>query len=333
MTAVASSRDVAASSLFNSCCEQQRRRGAILSYCCCGSRDVEAQQTAVAAAETLRRHSGRLLLRQQRRCGVTLADCCCGSRDVAASHSQTAVAAAETLRRHSGDCCCGSRDVAASHSHTAVAAAETLRRRILADCCCGSRGVEASHSQTACGVTLADRVAPAPAGYAVPASVVEYMCVSAYRAGREYRDCVSCCAWHLQLGVPASVQYIASVLTVLTASAPSMCATTASVAEFVATVSVEFVALASAVIAAPAVVVPVPDAFVVPAPAWCAAPAPATGYISQGAARVQSEECILRRAFGEEVVLSLWLLSQSLPPLYRPSTVEVQRWYPRLHLD
>ena len=58
--------------------------------------------------------------------------------------------------------------------------------------------------------------------------------------------------------------------------------------------SVEVVALASAVIAASAVVVPVPDAFVVPAPAWCAAPAPATGYISQGAARVQWEECILR---------------------------------------
>ena len=57
---------------------------------------------AVAAAETLRRHTLRLLLRQQGRCGVTLSDCCCGSRDVAASHSHTAVAAAETLRRHSG---------------------------------------------------------------------------------------------------------------------------------------------------------------------------------------------------------------------------------------
>ena len=41
--------------------------------------------TAVAAAETLRRHTLRLLLRQQGRCGV---------------HSQTAVAAAGTLRRH-----------------------------------------------------------------------------------------------------------------------------------------------------------------------------------------------------------------------------------------
>ena len=59
-------------------------------------------------------------------------------------------------------------------------------------------------------------------------------------------------------------------------------------------VSIEVMALASAVIAAPEVVVPVPDAFVVSAPAWCAAPAPATGYISQGAARVQWEECILR---------------------------------------
>ena len=48
-----------------------------------GSRDVAAShsQTAVAAAETLRRHTLRLLLRQQRRCGVTLLDCCCGSRD------------------------------------------------------------------------------------------------------------------------------------------------------------------------------------------------------------------------------------------------------------
>ena len=61
-------------------------------------------------------------------------------------------------------------------------------------------------------------------------------------------------------------------------------------------VSVEFVALASAVIAAPAVVVPVSDTFVVPAPAWCAAPASTTGYI------LQSDECILRRAFAEEVV-------------------------------
>ena len=58
--------------------------------------------TAVAAAETLRRHTLRLLLRQQGRCGVTLSDCCCSSRDVAASHSHTAVAAAEMLWRHSG---------------------------------------------------------------------------------------------------------------------------------------------------------------------------------------------------------------------------------------
>ena len=56
-------------------------------------------QIAVAAAETLRRHTRRLLLRQQRRCSVALSDCCCGSRDVAASHSHTAVAATETLRR------------------------------------------------------------------------------------------------------------------------------------------------------------------------------------------------------------------------------------------
>ena len=124
--------------------ERLRRRDAAASYL----------QTAVAAAETLRRHirtlllrqqrrrTRILLLRQQRRCGVTLADCCCGSRDVAASHSQFAVAAAETLRRHIlslllrqqrrcgvtlADRCCGSRDVAASHSQTAVAAAETLR--------------------------------------------------------------------------------------------------------------------------------------------------------------------------------------------------------------
>ena len=58
--------------------------------------------TAVAAAETLRRHTLRLLLRQQGRCGVTLSDCCCGSRDVAASHSHTVVAAATMLKRHSG---------------------------------------------------------------------------------------------------------------------------------------------------------------------------------------------------------------------------------------
>ena len=77
--------------------------------------------------------------------------------------------------------------------------------------------------------------------------------------------------------------------------------------------SVEFVALASAVIAAPAVMVPVPDAFVVPASAWCAS-------ASDGQ----------QIAFGEEVVLSLWLLSQRLPLLYRPSTVEVQRWNPNL---
>ena len=78
------------------------RCGVTLADCCCGSRDVAASHshTAVAAAETLRRHTRRLLLRQQRRCGVTFAHCCCGSRDVAASHSHTAVAAAETLRRH-----------------------------------------------------------------------------------------------------------------------------------------------------------------------------------------------------------------------------------------
>ena len=67
--------------------------------------------TIVAAAETLRRHTLRLLLRQQGRCGVTLslllrqqgrcgvtfAHCCCGSRDVEASFWQTAVASAGTL--------------------------------------------------------------------------------------------------------------------------------------------------------------------------------------------------------------------------------------------
>ena len=126
--------------------KQEGRCGVTLGDCCCGSRDVAASnsQTAVAAAETLRRPFGRLLLRQQRRCGVTLEDCCCGRRDVAASHS--------------ADCCCGSRDVAASNSQTllrqtAVAAAETLRRHTrrlllrqqgrcgvkLTDCCCGSR--------------------------------------------------------------------------------------------------------------------------------------------------------------------------------------------------
>ena len=85
-------------------CKQEGRCGVTLEDCCCGSRDVAAShsQTAVAAAETLRRHTLRLLLRQQGRCGVTLSDCCCGSRDVAASHSHTAVAAAEMLRRHSG---------------------------------------------------------------------------------------------------------------------------------------------------------------------------------------------------------------------------------------
>ena len=99
--------------------ERLRRRDAAASHF----------QTAVAAAETLRRHIRTLLLRQQRRCGVTFAHCCCGSRDVAASHSQTAVAAAETLQRRTlrlllrqqrrcgvtlAHCCCGSRDVAAS---------------------------------------------------------------------------------------------------------------------------------------------------------------------------------------------------------------------------
>ena len=77
---------------------QQGRCGVTFADCCWGSRDVAASysQTAVAAAETLRRQ---------------LADCCCGSRDVAASHSQTAVAAADM----------------ASHSLIAVAAAETLQ--------------------------------------------------------------------------------------------------------------------------------------------------------------------------------------------------------------
>ena len=69
-------------------CKQEGRCGVTHEDCCCGSRDVAASnsQTAVAAAETLRRPFGRLLLRQQGRCGVTLAVCCCGSRDVAASH-------------------------------------------------------------------------------------------------------------------------------------------------------------------------------------------------------------------------------------------------------
>ena len=97
-------------------------------------RDVAAShsQTAVAAAETLRRHIRALLLRQQRRCGVTLSDCCCGSR---------------TLRRHTlklllrqqrrcgvtfAGCCCGSSDVAASHLQTAVAAAgQRLRSTVV----------------------------------------------------------------------------------------------------------------------------------------------------------------------------------------------------------
>ena len=61
-------------------CKQEGRCGVTLEDCCCGSRDVAASnsQTAVAAAETLRRPFGILLLRQQRRCGVTLEDCCCG---------------------------------------------------------------------------------------------------------------------------------------------------------------------------------------------------------------------------------------------------------------
>ena len=76
--------------------------------------------TTVAAAETLRRHTLRLLLRQQGRCGVTLSDCCCGSRDVAASHSHTAVA----------NCCCVSRDVASSgYIASALAAIAAPRLR------------------------------------------------------------------------------------------------------------------------------------------------------------------------------------------------------------
>ena len=50
------------------------RCGVTFADCCCGSIDVAASHshTAVAAAETLRRHIRTLLLRQQRRCGVTL---------------------------------------------------------------------------------------------------------------------------------------------------------------------------------------------------------------------------------------------------------------------
>ena len=83
------------------CCCGNRGVEATFADCRCGSRAVAASlsHTAVAAAETLRRHTLRLLLRQLRRCGVTLADCCCGSGDVTASHSHTAVAAAGTLRR------------------------------------------------------------------------------------------------------------------------------------------------------------------------------------------------------------------------------------------
>ena len=75
---------------------QQRRCGVTFSDCCCGSRDVAAShshicccgsidvaashsQSAVAAAETLRRPTRRLLLRQQRPCSVTLCDHCSGS--------------------------------------------------------------------------------------------------------------------------------------------------------------------------------------------------------------------------------------------------------------
>ena len=140
-----------------------RRCGVTPSNCCCGSRDVAAShsQTAIAAAETLRRHTRRLLLRQQRRCGVTFAHCCCGSRDVAASHSQTAVAAAETLRRRAQRSLSGSKNVAASHSQVAIVAAVALKRHVrglrmrqqrccgvtLGDLCSGSRDVAASHSQ------------------------------------------------------------------------------------------------------------------------------------------------------------------------------------------
>ena len=55
--------------LADCCCGSRDVAASLLAYCCCGSREVAAShlQSAVAAAETLRRHTRRLLLRQQRR--------------------------------------------------------------------------------------------------------------------------------------------------------------------------------------------------------------------------------------------------------------------------
>ena len=72
---------------FDSCAKRSLHLVEIFSaVAAAGTLRLSNSQTAVAAAETLRRPFGRLLLRQQGRCGVTLAVCCCGSRDVAASH-------------------------------------------------------------------------------------------------------------------------------------------------------------------------------------------------------------------------------------------------------
>ena len=94
------------------------RCGVTFADCCCGSRDVAASHshTAVAAAETLRRHILRLLLRQQGRCGVTVRRLLLRHCDV--TFAMTAVAP-ETSRLVSGvieqsscaSCCAYSRVV------------------------------------------------------------------------------------------------------------------------------------------------------------------------------------------------------------------------------
>ena len=148
------------------------------------------------AAETLRRHIRTLLLRQRRRCGVALADCCCGnrgveatfadcrcgSRDVAASHSQTAVVAAETLRRHirrlllrqQRRCSVTSAFAVYAASALVVDTSHQLLRRSQRRACVGAHRAHAGH--LLCGkVHLASSCKNcALAGYAVPASVVEY---------------------------------------------------------------------------------------------------------------------------------------------------------------
>ena len=155
-------------------------------------------------------------------------------------------------------------------------AAETLRRHIrtlllrqqrrcgvaLADCCCDSRGVEASHSQTAVA-----------AAEALRRHIRRLLLRQQRRCGVTLGDL---CYGSRDVAASHSHTAVAAAETLQRHIRRPLLRQQRRYG-----VTLEDCCCGS-------------RAFVVPTPACCAAPAPATGYISQGAAQVQMEECILR---------------------------------------